>query len=115
MNETQRREIRDHLLSGLSSLAEVEIDGDLAVENCPDEADFATQLTLQGVNVAMRHRRMTRIREYENAIKRLHRTDFGICDECGDPIGLARLKASPSARLCIACQCAAEEERSRCA
>ncbi|ADU64085.1 MAG: TraR/DksA family transcriptional regulator [Pseudodesulfovibrio sp.] len=116
MTETQRREIKDHLLNGLSSLTVQEAAETFAVENCPDETDFATQLAQQGVNLAMQRRRMARIKEYECAIKRLRETDYGTCDECGDPIGLARLKANPSARLCIVCQSAAEEEdHARCA
>jgi DnaK suppressor protein len=115
MTETQRREIRNHLLNGLSDLTLQETAETFAVESCPDETDFATQLMQQGVNLAMQRRRMARIREYESAIRRLRETDYGTCDECGDPIGLARLKANPSARLCIACQCAAEEDRTRCA
>ncbi len=30
-----------------------------------------------------------------------HATD---CEECGDPIGEARKKVMPSARLCLSCQ-----------
>jgi DnaK suppressor protein len=115
MTETQRREIKDHLLNGLSTLSMQESTEIFAVENCPDETDFATQLVQQGVNLAMQRRRLARIREYEGAIKRLHETDYGTCDECGEPIGLARLKATPSTRLCIVCQAAAEEDQTRCA
>jgi len=109
MTDTQRREIKDHLLNGLSSLTAQESAETFAVENCPDDTDFAAQLARQGVSLAMQRRRMARIREYESAIRRLHETDYGVCDECGEPIGLARLKANPSARLCILCQCAAED------
>ena len=41
----------------------------------------------------------------------LHRIDegtYGICEICGNPIGRARLKAKPYARLCIACKSEAE-------
>ncbi|WP_285906989.1 TraR/DksA family transcriptional regulator [Pseudodesulfovibrio pelocollis] len=109
MTDTQRREIKDHLLNGLSTLAAQETAEIFTVENCPDDTDFAAQLAQQGVSLAMQRRRMARIKEYEAAIRRLHETHYGTCEECGDPIGLARLKANPSARLCILCQCAAED------
>ncbi|MEU8385505.1 TraR/DksA family transcriptional regulator [Streptosporangium sp. NPDC048865] len=35
--------------------------------------------------------------------ERLHRGTYGVCDDCGRPIGLARLKARPVARTCIEC------------
>ncbi|CCH49017.1 TraR/DksA family transcriptional regulator [Pseudodesulfovibrio piezophilus] len=109
MTETQRREIKSHLMQGLDSLSTQWVGESLVVENCPDETDFASQLAQQGVNVAMLHRRMTRMRELENALKRLHETDYGTCEECSEEIGLARLKANPSARLCVSCQSALED------
>ena len=43
---------------------------------------------------------------------RLETGTFGICEGCGRPVPLARLKARPAARTCVACQ-AREEERAR--
>lgn len=109
MTEMQRREIKNHLIRGIDSLSSQTTGQSLVVENCPDETDFASQLAQQGVNVAMQRRRMARMGEYENALRRLHETDYGLCEECGEEIGIARLKANPSARLCVSCQSAAED------
>ncbi|MEK7363281.1 MAG: TraR/DksA C4-type zinc finger protein, partial [candidate division NC10 bacterium] len=35
---------------------------------------------------------------------RLETGTFGICEGCGRPIPLARLRALPAARTCVACQ-----------
>lgn len=43
---------------------------------------------------------------------RLETGTFGVCDGCGRPIPLARLRAMPTARTCTACR-AREEERAR--
>jgi len=43
---------------------------------------------------------------------RLETGTFGICEGCGRPVPLARLRALPTARTCVACQ-AREEERAR--
>jgi DnaK suppressor protein len=43
---------------------------------------------------------------------RLETGTFGICEGCGRPVPLARLRALPMARTCVACQ-AREEERAR--
>ena len=39
--------------------------------------------------------------EIESALRRLDSGDYGYCEETGDEIGLARLRANPLARLCI--------------
>jgi DnaK suppressor protein len=46
--------------------------------------------------------------EIEDALNRLESLTFGICERCGRSIPLARLRAVPEARLCIACQKASE-------
>jgi len=109
MTDTQRKEIKHHLMEGLDSLNSMGGSDNLAVENCPDETDFASQLAQQGVNVAMQRRRLARMGELENALRRLSETDYGICEECDEEIGVARLKANPSARLCVSCQSALED------
>ncbi len=42
--------------------------------------------------------------ELDDALKRIEDGSFGICDDCKGQITKIRLKAVPSARLCIKCQ-----------
>ena len=42
--------------------------------------------------------------ELDDALKRIEEGSFGICDDCKGIITKIRLKAVPSARLCIKCQ-----------
>lgn len=109
MTGTQRNEIRNHLLKGLNSLDQQGGPAIFAVESCPDENDYASQLAQQGVNLAVERRRIARLHELETALQRLRETDYGVCEECGEDIGVARLKANPSARLCVVCQSAVED------
>ncbi len=44
------------------------------------------------------------IYELDDALKRIEDGTFGICDDCKNSITKIRLKAVPSARLCIKCQ-----------
>jgi len=115
MTDTNRRAIRNHLMHTLSALAGQDTNEPFILENCPDETDFASQLTLQGLHLAVRKRNSARILELEHALRRLSDADFGVCEECGGHIGLARLKANPSARLCVHCQSALEDGLNRCA
>ncbi|MDD5465880.1 MAG: TraR/DksA family transcriptional regulator [Candidatus Omnitrophica bacterium] len=42
--------------------------------------------------------------ELDDALKRIEDGSFGVCDDCKSQITKIRLKAVPSARLCIKCQ-----------
>jgi RNA polymerase-binding protein DksA len=44
------------------------------------------------------------IEQIEEALHRIHEGTFGICEECGKPISVQRLRAIPYARLCIPCK-----------
>ena len=38
------------------------------------------------------------------AERRLAKGEYGLCEDCGDPIGFARLEAHPAASRCVRCQ-----------
>jgi RNA polymerase-binding protein DksA len=44
------------------------------------------------------------------ALRRIEEKSYGLCETCGKPIKVERLKAVPWARLCIACKKAEETE-----
>lgn len=46
-----------------------------------------------------------------HALRRMESSKYGICQTCGDPIGMARLRALPWASRCIVCQ--SEDEHAR--
>ena len=41
--------------------------------------------------------------DIDAALAKFERGTYGICENCGGPIGDARLEAMPMARLCMAC------------
>jgi RNA polymerase-binding transcription factor DksA len=43
------------------------------------------------------------LNDIDNALTKIDAGTYGQCEECGKPIGDARLEAMPAARLCIAC------------
>ena len=47
--------------------------------------------------------------EVEHALDKFEKGTYGLCDNCGQPIGTARLEALPEARLCLSCK--AQEEK----
>ena len=43
------------------------------------------------------------LNDIDNALAKIDTGTYGQCEECGKPIGDARLEAMPAAPLCIAC------------
>jgi DnaK suppressor protein len=43
------------------------------------------------------------LRELDAALERVRAGNYGRCEQCGQPIGQARLTALPAARLCVTC------------
>ncbi len=42
--------------------------------------------------------------EIDEALRRLYRGEYGVCESCNQPIARARLEAMPDARLCLSCK-----------
>ena len=56
------------------------------------------------MDVAMVIRESHELQDIEAALARIGDGSYGICIECGEEIGRARLKADPTAKRCLACQ-----------
>ena len=66
-----------------------------------DEADRASLEEQQSLAFRMRDRERKLLRKIDAAIARIDAGTFGWCEETGEPIGLARLLARPTATLSI--------------
>ncbi len=44
--------------------------------------------------------------EINEALYRIEKKKYGICEDCGKPIPLSRLKVKPNARYCVKCKSA---------
>lgn len=67
-------------------------------------ADDATDVMDQTTRAALRRHLEIRLREVEAALRRMEEGTYGICQACGRPIDVARLKAIPFAAFCLECQ-----------
>jgi RNA polymerase-binding transcription factor DksA len=43
------------------------------------------------------------LNDIEDALRKIDDGTYGVCEQCGGPIGEARLEAMAAARLCITC------------
>jgi DnaK suppressor protein len=77
--------------------------------NFPDPTDRASLESDRNFELRIRDRERKLINKIREAMERIEAGEFGICEECGEEIGAARLKARPVTTLCI--ECKTEQER----
>jgi DnaK suppressor protein len=75
---------------------------DVAVE--PDFNDRASREEKFLLEFRVRDREHNLLRKIEQALQRIEDGTYGWCQETGDPIGIPRLLARPTANLCIEAQ-----------
>lgn len=70
----------------------------------PDPADRATIEEEHALELRTRDRERKLLKKVQAVIKRIDDGDYGYCEETGDPIGVARLMARPTATLSLEAQ-----------
>ena len=70
----------------------------------PDPADRATIEEEHALELRTRDRERKLIKKVQQAIARIHAGEYGYCEETGEPIGLQRLLARPTATLSVEAQ-----------
>ncbi len=70
----------------------------------PDPADRATIEEEHALELRTRDRERKLLKKVQAAIKCIDDGDYGYCEETGDPIGVARLMARPTATLSLEAQ-----------
>ncbi|MBQ3171957.1 MAG: RNA polymerase-binding protein DksA [Mailhella sp.] len=74
-----------------------------------DPADRATAESDRAFTLRIRDRERKLITKIKEALQRMDDGEYGICEECGEDISLARLKARPVTTLCVSCKARQEE------
>ena len=70
-----------------------------------DEFDHAQREILLFNNYSLVEKKAKELKSIDRLIRRVSRDqNFGICEECGNPIPAARLWIVPEATLCVECQ-----------
>jgi DnaK suppressor protein len=77
-------------------------------ENFPDPSDRASMESNRNSVLRIRDRERKLIFKIQEALRRLEEGDYGVCEECGEEIGIERLKARPVTTLCIECKSSQE-------
>jgi len=54
--------------------------------------------------MALEKRILDQLAEVDSALAKFDKGNYGVCENCGQPIGLDRLEALPQATLCMNCK-----------
>ena len=125
MKKSERDRIEQRLLAEraerIEILAEIDERFRERLETGDDEltkyplhmADEGTDTMDQEKEFLLAHTEGEQLLEIDEALRRLYKRpeSFGVCESCGDEIGLERLEMVPWATLCIECKREAEEAR----
>lgn len=107
MNSAQLEFFRQRLLDTQNQLRE---NAGMTTEHlrelafAPDPADRATLEEEHALELRTRDRERKLLKKIETTLLKIEDGTYGYCDETGEPIGLARLLARPTATLSIEAQ-----------
>jgi DnaK suppressor protein len=93
-------ELKAQIAANQSQTAEHLKDTEVAA----DPADRATREEEQAIELRTRERERKLMRKIDEGLQRIADRRYGYCDETGEPIGLARLVARPTATLSVEAQ-----------
>ena len=115
---TELKSIRSELAKDLirlkKELAEVESEMDELIEASgvgagDDQADAGAKTFEREHEMSLVYNARDMVLQTERALERIDTKTYGRCEDCGNPIGKARLKVFPRATLCMLCK--QKEER----
>lgn len=96
--EERRVEIVDSIKSSATEISE------LMQSSAVDEFDVASISTDSNLEHSISSKRKFELNELDLALAKIKNGTYGVCEMCEDAISMARLKAKPTASLCIACK-----------
>ncbi len=107
MNEQQLAFFRERLASMRSEL-QLKVDETVEhmreQETVADPADRATVEEEHALELRTRDRERKLLKKIDQALNRITDGSYGFCEETGEPIGLARLLARPTATMSVEAQ-----------
>ncbi|HWP00760.1 MAG TPA: TraR/DksA family transcriptional regulator [Methylococcus sp.] len=113
LTKEQHNELRRALKARYRALRE-EIRQELLASDDERYIDLAGQVhdleeesiadLLVDVNLASIDRHVRELQAVDAALLRMAKDEYGICIDCGSPIGYPRLKANPATPRCYECQ-----------
>lgn len=114
MNEHELAFFKNMLESELKSLMKKSDDmvSHLIIQKDQDieYLDRASSHMNQSMNLRIKSRESRLIKKIRNALERIEENVYGICESCGEEIGIKRLSARPVTTKCIVCKETEEQQ-----
>ena len=116
LTDDQLAQLR-HALEQRQAALEEQLSAELVTDGLPVQevetspADKATNRLLNDLAIEAKEHLAAQITAVHQALAKFDDGSYGMCEQCGNDIGFARLLARPEAALCITCQ-ARREKRS---
>ena len=107
MNDTQLEFFRQRLLQMRTEVVDREVDVKERLhqrESFADPADRATAEEEHWLDLRLRERESLLLRKIDDALRRIRDREYGYCEITGEPIGIPRLLARPTATLSLEAQ-----------
>ena len=104
MNDVQLEFFRRRLLQMRQEVLQREMDVKERLherEVFADPADRATAEEEHWLDLRLRERESLLLRKVDDALRRIEAKEYGYCEKTGDPIGIPRLLARPTATVCV--------------
>lgn len=98
----QANEIVANSLKAMNELTENQ-------EMDPDELDVAISTSNRDLSLRFADRERKMLRKIQKILSRMHEGEYGSCEECGEEIGVKRLRYRPVASMCIDCKTQEEQ------
>ena len=114
MNEAQIAFFKaklEALLAELLANGDQTIDSLRSVDDKGDEIDRASSIMSQRLELRFRNRDAKLLVKVRHALQKIENGTYGWCEETGEPIGVMRLLARPTATLCLEAQAAREQKQ----
>ena len=87
----------------------VKVKQELDIDVDGDETDVIQGNMIIELNNRLNSRASSKLQQIEDALQRIERKTYGLCQDCEDPIPEKRLLANPYFQTCVSCA----EERER--
>ncbi len=71
---------------------------------CKDEFDYAEVSSDSFKEGIIANQQIKELNEIEDALKRIEKGTYGVCEMCDESIAIGRLRAKPFAKFCTPCR-----------
>lgn len=78
-----------------------------------DEVDSANDNILLAADMRFSNRESLYYKKITKTLSKIETEQYGMCDDCGDPISFQRLLARPTSEMCILCKEESEREENQ--